>query len=77
MSNKISFLWFFIFLEGGIFLLFPQIHRLLKSGKLIHKNKDVEMWKTPYSVIIQTNKCGKLFFYKLRIQNGCELFYNG
>lgn len=35
------------------------------------------MWKTPYSVIIQTNKCGKLFFYKLRIQNGCELFYNG
>ena len=49
---------------------------VLKSGKLIHKNKDVEMWKTPYNAKRKRQHCGKLKNVEIFIQNKCELFYN-
>lgn len=63
-------------ISGYDFWIFPQIHRLLKSGKLIHKNKDVEMWKTPLKDKKKHSQCGKLKNVEIFIQNKCELFYN-
>ena len=54
----------------------PHIHRQCKSGKIVHKMKNVEKWKTPLSIKTRYKCCGKLKNPYFHIQNKGELFYN-
>ena len=54
----------------------PLVHKAQKSGKIVHKNQIVDMWKITLIAGIIKFDCGKLLKMYFQIQKGCELFYN-